>query len=64
MVESPLLLRTDVFIVRVWQEPRVLPAAVVWRGVVEHVPSGRRRYFVTLEEAVAFITEVVWPKPD
>jgi hypothetical protein len=34
---------THVFVVRFWSEPReVEHASRVWRGVIEHVPSGER----------------------
>jgi hypothetical protein len=55
----PLLAQpTDVFILRIWREPRQPPdAPPVWRGVVEHVPSGTRRHFAELEQAMIFIVE-------
>jgi len=47
---------TAVFIVRIWQEPREIErAAPEWRGVVEHVPSGERRYFTDLSEITILI---------
>lgn len=34
------------FIVRIWREPREIDdAASEWRGMIEHVESGERRYF-------------------
>lgn len=55
----PLLAQpTDVFILRIWREPRQSPdAPPVWRGMVEHVPTGARRHFAELEQAVIFIVE-------
>lgn len=45
-----------VFIVRVWREPRELEdAAIIWRGVIEHVDSGDRRYFRRLGAVTGFI---------
>ena len=45
-----------VFIVRVWREPRELEdAAIIWRGVVEHVESGGRRYFTRLGAMTEYI---------
>lgn len=44
------------FLVRIRRESRdsgALPLA--WRGMIEHLPSGERRYFVTLDQAVSFI---------
>ncbi len=42
------------FIVRVWYEPD--PASPgQWRGLVEHVPSGQRMYFVSLADMTDFI---------
>jgi hypothetical protein len=47
---------TQVFIVRVWLERREMEGAKVeWRGVIEHVPSGERRYLRDLEDILAFI---------
>ena len=44
------------FIVRIWLEPRELAEAVPeWRGVVEHVASGERRYFIDLDDLLNFI---------
>lgn len=46
---------THVFIVRIWREPREIEGqAPEWRGVVEHVPSGERRYLKDLEEICVF----------
>jgi hypothetical protein len=42
------------FVVRVWFEPGALPGEE-WRGSVEHVPSGARRYFGALADLEAFI---------
>lgn len=42
---------THVFIVRIWCEPCEIERAVPeLRGVIEHVPSGKRRYLKELEE--------------
>ncbi len=42
------------FIVRLWLEPDGnLP---VWRGSVEHTPSGQRTYFQSLEGLCQFIS--------
>ena len=42
---------TQVFIVRVWLERREIEGvAAEWRGVVEHVPSGERRYLKDLDD--------------
>lgn len=47
---------THAFIVRVWLEPREIDGATPeWRGVIEHVPSGERRYLKDLSEAEMFI---------
>jgi hypothetical protein len=42
------------FVVRVWFEPGAL-SGEEWRGSVEHVPSGARRYFGALTDLEAFI---------
>ena len=47
---------TQVFIVRIWYEPRHTEQAPdEWRGVIEHVPSGERRYLKDLNHIIAFI---------
>jgi hypothetical protein len=47
---------THAFIVRFWLEPRELEnARPIWRGVVEHVASGRKHYLKNLEEIKQFI---------
>ncbi len=44
------------FIVRFWLEPRELEnARPIWRGRIEHVASGRRRYLKGLDEINVFI---------
>ena len=48
------------FIVRFWLEPReIKDAKPVWRGVVEHVASGRKLYLKNLEEIKAFIKSYI-----
>lgn len=48
--------QTQIFIVRIWNEPREIERAKPeWRGVIEHVPSGEQRYFKHLDELKAFI---------
>jgi hypothetical protein len=42
------------FVVRVWFEPGAR-SGEEWRGSVEHVPSGARRYFGVLADLEAFI---------
>lgn len=42
---------TQVFILRIWLEPREIEGAVQeWRGMIEHVPTGERRYFRQIED--------------
>jgi hypothetical protein len=49
---------TQVFILRFWLEPREIEGAEPeWRGVVEHVQSGERRYFQNLEVMLSFISK-------
>jgi hypothetical protein len=46
----------NVFIVRVWREPREsVSAPTECRGVVEHVASGQRRFFRELGDLNEFI---------
>ena len=49
-----------VFIVRIWRETRESEhSAPVWRGTIEHVPSGKRRYVKSLDEINDFIASYV-----
>jgi hypothetical protein len=42
--------------VRIWPEPREIQGAPVeWRGLIEHVFSGEKRYLNNLDEIVAFL---------
>ena len=54
----PHPVKTDVFIVRIWKEPRE-PTHVrsVWRGSVEHVGSKMRRHIRQLDELIDFVRE-------
>ena len=58
---------THSFIARFWIEPReIKDAKPIWRGVVEHVASGQRRYLENLDEIKAFIAvhlqdAAIWP---
>ncbi len=45
------------FVVRVWREESELPPGSQWRGSVEHVPSGQRVYFASLETLTGFIDQ-------
>ena len=48
--------RAHSFIVRIWHEPRELKGAVPeWRGVIEHISSGKRRYFRHINEVTNFM---------
>ncbi len=61
---------THSFILRCWLEPREIETAEpVWRGEVEHVPTGNRIYFRSFDELKRFlasylpgITEVAEPE--
>jgi hypothetical protein len=47
------------FVVRVWRESGSAgPGA--WRGSVEHVDSGMRKYFADLDDLRAFIMTAAW----
>ena len=43
------------FIVRLWREESQATAGGQWRGSVEHVPSGQRIHFISLDALTAFI---------
>ena len=49
------------FIVRVWHEDSAEPAGGQWRGSIEHVPSGERLHFVSLEAVTNFINQYWHP---
>jgi hypothetical protein len=49
--------KTDVFIVRIWKEPREQAhVRTVWRGSVEHVASKSVRHIGQLSELVDFVS--------
>jgi hypothetical protein len=43
------------FIVRIWTDPAHSPPALT-RGLIEHIPTGERRYFLELGEMQAFVS--------
>jgi hypothetical protein len=46
------------FIVRIWREPREIEGlAAEWRGQIERVGGGERRYFRRLDELVSFMQD-------
>jgi len=48
--------RSHTFVVRIWEERReVADALPTWRGRVDDVRTGLRRYFTTLEDLVAYL---------
>ncbi len=48
--------KRQVFVVRIWREARELKDKLPeWRGEIECVNSGQRRYLKNLDEIVAFI---------
>jgi hypothetical protein len=48
------------FFVRIWQEPRDREGArPEWRGSIEHVQSGQKRYFKDVEALVNFIESAI-----
>ena len=47
---------THAFIVRFWREPREIQGEKpLWRGVIEHVPSGRQLALKDLDMITVFI---------
>ena len=54
------------FIVRIWIEPREIAGEPAeWKGMIQHVVTGRRSYFTSLEQLSAFIcTEAALDSPD
>ena len=54
---------THSFILRFWLEPRELEnAKPIWRGVVEHVASGQRRYLQDLDDIKGFVASILQDK--
>jgi hypothetical protein len=48
--------RTASFILRIWREPGELgEAGSEWRGSIEHVGSGRRKFFRELDVILKFL---------
>jgi hypothetical protein len=51
---------TQVFIVRFWRESRELEGAhPIWRGSVEHMPSGQRIYVKNFKEVERVMSSFV-----
>jgi hypothetical protein len=49
--------RSHTFVVRIWEERRDLPDALpTWRGRVDEVRTGLRRYFNTLDDLVLYLS--------
>ncbi len=49
---------TEVFIVRVWLEPREIAGALpLWRGHIQRVTGGEQRYLLELQGVVEFIRQ-------
>jgi hypothetical protein len=48
----------QVFIVRIWSEARANPELpLALRGVIEHLPSGQKRYFSSVHEMLTFFND-------
>jgi hypothetical protein len=44
------------FLVRVWLEPREIPnESEEWRGMIQDVMSGERKYFRRFDEMIRFV---------
>ena len=43
------------FIVRVWREDSADQASGLWRGSIEHVTSGQRLHFISLDALAEFV---------
>jgi len=49
--------RSHTYVVRIWEERRdVADAPSTWRGRVDDVRTGVRRYFTTLDDLVAYLS--------
>jgi hypothetical protein len=50
--------RSHTFVVRIWEERRDVDGApTTWRGRVDDVRTGARRYFARLEDMVAYLSQ-------
>jgi hypothetical protein len=50
------------FIVRIWREPReIVGMAAEWRGLIERVGGGERRYFRHPDQLISFMQEYMTP---
>ncbi len=56
MASSTETTATTVFVVRFWRE--WTGAEMRWRGRIEHVPSGQRQDFLTVEQMLAFLQQM------
>jgi hypothetical protein len=54
-VGSPEEGRQHLFILRIWTEPAGPPIRLS-RGLIEHIPSGERQYFVDLADVQGFVS--------
>jgi len=50
------------FLVRVWQEPGDEDHAAGWRGSVEHVQTGEKRFFNSMESLLAYLRAMAEPE--
>jgi hypothetical protein len=49
---------TQVFVVRFWLETREIEGKKrIWRGVIEHLASGNRRYVKKPQEIISFLEQ-------
>lgn len=49
--------RSHTYVVRIWEERRdVADAVPTWRGRVDDVRTGVRRYFTTLDDLVEYLS--------
>ena len=54
--------RSQSFVIRIWWEGRDLRGAEPeLRGVIEHIASGKRHYFLNLVEIEKFISACIYP---
>lgn len=53
------------FVIRVWQENRDdVTDTAVWRGWVDHIPSGQRHYFQEVEHLIEIMTVYLKEVPE
>lgn len=49
------------FLVRVWQDAEIVETPTIWRVEIEHIQSGQKQHFDSLDQAFDFLHHQVQP---